>query len=76
MIDKDCKVTITWLPEDVQSLSPDWSMEECEDALRIFGDELSDRSISQGWSIISDLIETHCTRLEGDFDNLTTLKEK
>lgn len=45
-------VVIAWTSEDIKTLRPDWSEEQCEDFLQRIEDVLRDRSIEFGWTII------------------------
>ena len=50
-------VTITWLPDDVKSLYPDWTDEQCADALHQVSKYLVDSSIESGWEILGILLQ-------------------
>lgn len=45
-------VVIAWTAEDVKTLRPDWSEDQCEDFLKRIEHTLRDRSIEFGWTII------------------------
>ena len=45
---------VFWTPEDVQDLRPEWSLEQCEEFLAKIEEQISDRMIQTGWSIIED----------------------
>ena len=49
-------VTISWCPADIKELRPDWSDEQCMQALAHIGGYLEDRSIELGWEVIEDLL--------------------
>lgn len=48
--------TVQWMPEDIQQLQPDWTLEQCEEWLQSNETHLSDRLIELGWDVIGDLI--------------------
>jgi hypothetical protein len=50
------QVTIVWNWEDIQSLRPDWTQEDCEATLINIGRKLTERSIEEGWYILRDLL--------------------
>jgi len=50
-------VTIKWSAEDIQSLRPEWSLEECEVFLQAKFEYFKQASISQGWDIWETLLE-------------------
>ena len=50
--DVTTEVVIKWLPDDVKTLKPEWSDEQCEDALDEIANNLIDRSIEIGWEIM------------------------
>lgn len=50
-------VTITWVPEDIKTLRPKWSLNKCERALEEIAKVLQDRSIEEGWNIIDSILE-------------------
>lgn len=56
-ISERLKVTITWVPEDIQTLRPEMSDEEAEDALADIGKYLQDRSTELGWQVMEDLLD-------------------
>jgi len=57
MTDNEKKtVTITWSPEDIQDLRPDWSFERCEEWLAANGKRIRDRSVELGYEVIEDLL--------------------
>jgi hypothetical protein len=58
------KVAIVWLPKDILAIRPDWSDEQCADALHYVRRELKDRSIEYGWEVLEHLLdERGCAHL-------------
>ncbi len=51
------EVKITWLPEDIATLRPDWSLEQCTEALSGLRKPLQGCSIEFGWGLIEQLLE-------------------
>jgi hypothetical protein len=49
--------TIKWSAEDIQTLRPEWSVEECEIFIKDKGEHFKQASISQGWEIWETLLE-------------------
>jgi len=49
-------VTITWHPEDIQGLRPEWSLDRCEEWLMANGKHIRDRSVELGHEVIEDLL--------------------
>jgi hypothetical protein len=49
--------TIKWSAEDIQTLRPEWSVEECEVFLQAKFEYFKQASISQGWEIWETLLE-------------------
>lgn len=49
-------VTITWSPEDVQQLIPQLTYDQACEALERVAQVLKDRSIEEGWTILSDAL--------------------
>jgi len=45
-------VVIAWTAEDIKTLRPGWTEEQCEDFLQQIENVLRDRSIEFGWTII------------------------
>ena len=45
-------VVIAWTVDDIKSLRPDWTEDQCADFLERIQDILRDRSIEFGWTII------------------------
>jgi len=60
------KVTIEWCEGDVQTLRPDYSDEECQEALDSIGKHLRDRSIEKGWEIMEFLLDDYDREKEQD----------
>jgi len=57
MNDQDSdNVVIKWSWEDVQSLRPKWSQDECDEMLDKIAKGLHDRSVELGWDIMEILI--------------------
>jgi hypothetical protein len=56
-MNEDEMVVIRWSWEDVQSLRPDWSQEQCDEMLDTIAKGLHDRSIEVGWEIMETLIQ-------------------
>jgi hypothetical protein len=50
-------VVIRWSWEDIQSLQPYKSEDECRELLNHISNGLHDRSIEIGWEILESLIE-------------------
>ena len=50
--------TITWKAEDVKTLRPEWTDQQCEDWLFANWKYVQDRSIEVGWEIIESLLQT------------------
>ena len=50
------KVYIMWSWRDIQSLQPNWTEEQCQEALWKHSETLKDVSISRGWECLEDLI--------------------
>jgi len=49
-------VTITWRPEDIQGLRPEWPLDRCEEWLAANGKHITDRSVELGHEVIEDLL--------------------
>ena len=49
-------VIIKWTWEDIETLHPSWSKEQCEEALEKVEKTLQDMSIQQGWEVLEDLL--------------------
>ena len=47
---------ITWSVDDIKSIRPEWSDEECAEAARYVAKVLQDRSTEEGWQILEDLL--------------------
>jgi hypothetical protein len=50
------QVMIVWSPEDIETLRPDWTLEQCEEWLDNNRKHIVDRSIEYGWAIIETLL--------------------
>jgi hypothetical protein len=49
--------TVTWTAEDVQTLRPAWTTEQCEDFLADNDRRIQERMIEVGWGVIETLLE-------------------
>lgn len=58
------EVKIVWKWEDVQSLQPDWTPYRCQQALRLIGKRLKDRSIETGYDYIHDLLLAYSEEID------------
>lgn len=54
--EKQTYATLTWAPEDVQTLRPNWSLKRCEDWLHANEKYIRDRLCELGWDVIETLI--------------------
>jgi hypothetical protein len=54
--EEDDMVIIRWTWEDVQSLRPELSKDECLELLDRIGGSLADRSIELGWEVMQILV--------------------
>ena len=43
---------VSWNAEDVQTLRPDWSEEQCNDMLKQEEDDIQISMIDRGWSVL------------------------
>lgn len=43
---------VTWSPEDIQSLKPEWSLEKCKTFLDEYFSDMSDRMVEVGWEVV------------------------
>lgn len=48
---------VVWVAEDVKSLRPDWSDEECTDFLVEEEKYIQSAMVEKGWQVIEDLLE-------------------
>jgi len=55
-------VTVSWSWEDVQCLRPEWTKEQCQEALDKISEPLQDRSIEMGWDIMEILLNLECNK--------------
>jgi len=46
------EVTIKWTGFDVQRLHPDWTPQQCDDALKQIANDLKAQSINTGWGVL------------------------
>lgn len=58
-------VEISWCPQDLKSLYPHWSDEQCVEVLDTVGRYLHDRSIELGWEVLEVLTSDY----DEDFAN-------
>lgn len=58
------EVKIIWKWEDVQSLQPNWTPYRCQQALRLIGKRLRDRSIELGHEVIEILLSDYSEEIE------------
>ena len=49
---------VTWLPEDVQSLKPDWTLEKCNEWLEDNEGHIQDRLTELGWEVLESYLMT------------------
>ena len=49
---------VVWCPEDVQTLRPSWSLEQCEEWLDSNAGYIQARLIELGWEVIECLLPT------------------
>lgn len=54
---KQTYATVTWAPEDVQTLKPDWTLEQCEEWLEMNQKYVRDRLVELGWEVIETLLD-------------------
>lgn len=47
---------VSWCAEDIQSLRPNWSLDQCDEFLMDNEDDIQCAMIERGWDAISDLI--------------------
>lgn len=50
-------ISIKWSAEDIQSLRPSWTLEECEQFIQSKSESFRQASISSGWDIWETLLE-------------------
>lgn len=53
-----------WTWKDIQDRKPDWDQDTCENFLDSNEDEIADRMIEAGWSIIDYLLNQEENELE------------
>jgi hypothetical protein len=46
----------SWCPEDVQTLKPAWTLEQCEEVLFQFEGHIIDRMVESGWDAMEYLM--------------------
>ena len=54
----DAPCQITWVAEDIQTLRPNWTLEQCDDWLGSNSTHIEDRSTELGWEVIDSLLES------------------
>ena len=47
---------VRWCADDVATLRPDWTEEQCEEALSRIEKHLQDRTIELGWEVMDCLL--------------------
>lgn len=47
---------VVWRAEDVKTLRPAWTLEQCEEALGNIEKHLRDRVTELGWEVMEDLL--------------------
>lgn len=50
------KAVVTWCAEDVQTLKPEWTLEQCEEFLENNVRHIQDRLIETGWEVLEALV--------------------
>lgn len=58
--------TITWCPLDIKNMYPDWTDEQCMEALESVARKLEDRSVEEGWHILDTLLYMWAKNLGDD----------
>lgn len=58
--------TVSWVAEDVQSLRPQWTIEECIDFLERNEEYIEEASMQAGWMAMMSLLPAE-QELEGEF---------
>jgi hypothetical protein len=48
--------TVSWTAEDVKTLRPSWTTEQCEDWLEKNASHIVDELITKGWDILDILL--------------------
>ena len=51
------KASIIWTPTDIQTLRPEWTLEECEQWMASHRKCIVDRSVEFGWQVIQNLLD-------------------
>jgi len=54
---KEKYATVTWTSEDVQTLRPTWTVEQCEEWLERNERYIQDRLVELGWEVIETLLD-------------------
>ncbi len=55
-VDDDVFAEVSWNSEDVQTLSPDWSEEKCNELLLRAEGNIQSIMIASGWSVLENEI--------------------
>jgi hypothetical protein len=50
------KAVVTWCAEDIQTIKPDWSLEQCQEFLESNVRNIQDRLIEVGWEVLDALV--------------------
>ena len=58
--------TITWCGLDVKQMYPEWSDEQCLEALDFVCGDLEDRSVEEGWNILDSLLQSYVEENDND----------
>jgi hypothetical protein len=51
------EIVIRWLPDDIQSLKPEWSYERCVEVLDEISGAFEDRNTETGWEILEIMVD-------------------
>lgn len=49
--------TVSWTAEDIQTLRPDWTPDQCEEWLESNQRYIQDRLVELGWEVIETLLD-------------------
>ena len=52
----DFFASVSWSIEDIKSVKPDWTDEQCETFLRYEEDEIQSKMIQSGWETIKAIL--------------------
>lgn len=50
---------ISWCALDVKQMYPEWTDEQCMEALDFVANELEERSVEEGWNILDSLLQQY-----------------